>query len=110
MFKEANQSVMQRQILVILQKDLHCKAMNNKRPKIIQNCKECVRLLCIIKNCSIFSIHLLKSAEFFKKEKGSEEHMLLQCYQQMVYLLTDPASKFFPSQHKYFHCTEYSVR
>jgi hypothetical protein len=36
----------------------------------------------------------LKNVEFLKQQ-GSEEPMLLQCCQSMIYLLTDPASNFF---------------
>jgi len=85
---------MQRQVLVILQKGLHFTDMNDEDKSVHKIVKNAFDYYAFSKIVVHFQFIYLKSIECFKR-KGIWTHTLLQCHQQMVYLLTDPACKFF---------------
>ena len=83
--------------------------MNNKDQRVQKIEKNAFEYYAYSKIVVPIPFVYLKNVEFLKQQ-GSEEHMLLQCCQWRLYLLTDPASNFFFSHSKYFHCTDYMVR
>lgn len=68
MFKGANQSVMQRQVLVILQKGLHFKDMNSEDNRVYKILKNAFDYYAYSKIVVHFQFIYLKSIECFKRK------------------------------------------
>jgi hypothetical protein len=67
-FKGANQSMMQRQVLVILQKSLHFKDMNNEDKRVYKIVKNAFDYYAYSKIVVHFQFIYLKSIECFKRK------------------------------------------
>jgi hypothetical protein len=67
-FKGANQSMMQRQVLVILQKGLHFKELNNEDKRVYKTVKNAFDYYAYSKIVVQFQFIYLKSIECFKRK------------------------------------------